>query len=128
MEQLQLALESGALELAYEKTGRQVENVCDAERLRQLRVRILLLEEDNDDLHTQLSQDDGRIDELERFTEQLQVDLEVCAGKFESAQGDLRIKSREVETLKVFVTASTIVTPKIELTSCHRQNSILCTE
>lgn len=111
MEQLQLALESRALELAYEKTCRQVEDVCDAERLRQLRIRTLLLEEDNDDLHTQLSQDDDRIDELERFNEQLQVDLEVCGGELESAQGDLRIKSREVETLKVFVTVSTIVTP-----------------
>lgn len=110
MEQLQLALESRAFELAYETTCRQIETVCDTERLRQLRVRILLLEEDNDDLHTQLSQDDDRIDELERFNEQLQVDLEVCGGKLESAQGDLRIKSREVETLKVFATASTIVT------------------
>lgn len=110
MEQLQLALESRALELAYEKTCRQVENVCDAERLRQLRVHILLLEEDKDDLHTQLFQNDDRIDHLEGFNEQLQVDLELCGGKLESAQGDLRIKSREIETLKVCVTASTIVT------------------
>ena len=108
MEQLQSALESRALELTYEKTCRQIENVCDAERLRQLRVRILLLEEDNDDLHTQLSQDDDRIDELERFNDQLQVDLELCGGKLESAQGDLRVKSREVETLKVLVTASEV--------------------
>lgn len=109
MEQLQLTLESRAFELAYERTCRQVENVCDAERLRQLRVSTMLLEEDNDDLHTQLSQEDDRIDDLEKFNEQLRVDLEVCGGRFESAQGDLRVKSREVETLKVFATTTTIV-------------------
>lgn len=100
MEQLQLAFESRAFELAYQRTCRQVEAVCDRERLRQLRVHTLLLEEDNDDLHTQLSEDEDRIGDLERFNEQLQEDLEVRGGKLESAQGDLRIKSREIESLK----------------------------
>lgn len=100
MEQLQQNLESRTLELAYERTCRQVEAVCDAERLRQLRVSVLLLEQDKHDLHTQLSQDDDRIHILERLSEQLQENVEVCGGKLESAQGDLRIKSREVETLK----------------------------
>lgn len=100
MEQLQLALESRAFELAYQRTCCQVEAVCDAERLRQLRVRTILLEDDNDDLHTQLSQDDDRIDRLERFNERLQEDLQVCGRRLESAQEKLRIKSREVETLK----------------------------
>lgn len=109
MEQLQLALESRTLELAYEKTCRQVEAVCDAERLRQLRVHTLLLEEDKNDLHTQFSQNDNCIDGLERFNERLQEDLEAYGGKLKSAQGELRIKSREIETLKVFAKTSTIV-------------------
>lgn len=111
MEQLQLTLETRAFELAYERTCGQVETIYDAERLRQLRVSIMLLEEDNAHLHTQLSQEDDRINDLERFNERLRVDLEVCSGKLESAQGDLRIKSREVENLKVFGTTTTIVTP-----------------
>lgn len=102
MEQLHLALESRAFELAYERTCRQIELVCDAERLRQLHVRTLLLDDDKDDLHIQLYHDEVRINGLEQFNEQLQDDLEVCAGDLESAQGQLRIKSREVETLKVF--------------------------
>lgn len=128
MEQLQLAFESRAFELAYQRTCRQVEAVCDRELLRQLRVHTLLLEEDNDDLHTQLSEDEDRIGDLERFNEQLQEDLEVRGGKLESAQGDLRIKSREIESLKVFAFTNTIVAPDIKLTSRHRQNSILCTQ
>lgn len=111
MEQLQLALASRVFELAYERTCRQIEAICDAERLRQLRVRTLLLEEDNEDLHSQLSQDDDRVDGLEKFNEKLQEDLQNCGGNLESAQGDYRIKSREVETLKVFLNMSTMVAP-----------------
>lgn len=111
MEQLQQTLESRALELAYERTCRQVEAICDAEGLRQLRVCIMLLEKDNDDLHTRLSQDDDRIDGLERLNEELQEGLEVCGGKIESTRGDLRIKSREVETLKVCINMTTIIMP-----------------
>ena len=100
MEELQLAFESRAFELAYERTSRQVEAVCDAERLRQIRVGTLLLEKDNDDLRVQLSLEDDRFDGLQTFNNQVQEDLEVCGRRLENAQGDLRIKSREVETLK----------------------------
>ena len=113
MEQLQQTLESRALELAYERTCRQVEAVCEAERIRQLQVCIMLLEKDNDDLHTRLSQDEVRIDGLERCNEELQEGLEVCGGKIESARGDLRMKSREVETLKVRINMTTILMPLI---------------
>ncbi len=75
---------------------------------RQLRVRTFLLEEDKDDLHTQMIQDDDRIEALERFNEQLGEDLQVCASNLESAQGQLRIKSREIETLKVSANTNTI--------------------
>ena len=107
MEELQLALESRAFELAYESTCRQVEGVCDAEQVRQLRVLIITLEDDKDFLHTQLIRNDDRADGLERFNERLQEDLEVCANSLESARGLLRIKVREVETMKVLAIAST---------------------
>lgn len=106
MEQLQQTLKSRALELAYERTSREVEALYDTEGLRQLRVHTLLLEDDKNDLHTQSAQDDDRIDGLERSNEQLQVDLEVCGCKLDSARGDLRIKSREIKTLKVCANTS----------------------
>ena len=100
MEQLQLAFESRAFELAYERTSRQVEAVCNAESLRQIRVRTLLLEDDNDDLRVKLSEKDDRVDVLQTVNNQVRENLEVCGRTLENAQGDLRIKSREVETLK----------------------------
>ena len=101
MDHLDLALESRAFELAFERTYRHVQVVCDAERLRQLRVHQFLLEKDNDDLDLRVNQYDGRIDRLQRLNEELQENLQVCAGNLESAHGQIRIKSREVGTLKV---------------------------
>ena len=111
MEHLQLALESRAFELAYERTCRQVEALCDAEQVRQLRVLTLTLEDDKDYLHTQQFRNDDRIDGLQRFNGRLQEDLEVCANNLESVRGQLRIKSREVETMKVLAIASTVEMP-----------------
>lgn len=107
MEPLQLALESRDFELAYERTCRQVEDVCDAEQVRQLQVLILTLEDDKDSLHTLLIRNDDRTDGLERFNERLQEDLQACAESLESARGQLRIKVREVETMKVLAIVST---------------------
>lgn len=94
-------LESRLLELAYAKQCRELEAICEVEKVRQLRVQLLLVEDDNDDLHAQLAQDDDRIEELQRNNEELQEALEACENKLESAQSDLRIKCRETETLKV---------------------------
>jgi chromosome segregation ATPase len=99
--QLQQALETRALELSYEKTCRQVEVICEAENARQIRIQALLLEDENDDLHAQLAQHDERIDEVERHNDQIQEDLEACQGNLESAQCDLRMRTRDIETMKV---------------------------
>jgi chromosome segregation ATPase len=103
---LQQSLESRRLEIAYLKACHEVEAVCEAEKVRQLRVQLLLLEDDNNELQAQLAQDDDRIDDLERHNQELQEDLDACERKLESTQGDLRIRSREIETLKVRWTRS----------------------
>ena len=72
-----------------------------AEMARLLKVQTLLLEDENDDLHEQLAQNDERIDLVEKRGHHIQMDLESCQGHLESAQCDLRIKVREIETLKV---------------------------
>ena len=101
MEQLKQALESRIFELAYERTSRQIEGVCDAERYRQLRVQALILEDDKDDLHTQCIRAHNRIDGLIKFNERLREDLESCTDNCESAQEQLQIRSREIDTMKV---------------------------
>ena len=103
MEHLKLALESQIFELAYEKTSRQTEVVCDSERYRQLRVRALILDDDKDNLQIQSMRAHNRIDGLMRFNERLQEDLESCTDNCASAQEQLQIRSREIDTMKVLV-------------------------
>ena len=107
MSQLQQALESRSFELIYEKRCRQLEVVCDTEQLRRSRLYTLMLEQANHDLHTQLAQEEGRIDDLERINQRLQKDLEIHQTEIESVHADLRVKSREIETLKVKEQANT---------------------
>ncbi|MCJ1273402.1 hypothetical protein MMC21_001193 [Puttea exsequens] len=98
--ELRQALDSQILELSYEKASRQVDIVTEAEKIRQLQVQILLLEDDNDELRSQLAQDDEHIDDMEEDNRALQESLQICQSNFKSVQGELRMKNREVETLK----------------------------
>ena len=98
---MQQVLQTHSFELAYEKCLRRSEILYEEEKARQLRVNILLLEDDNDDLHTQLSQDDYRIDELEGSVQDMQNHLDTVEGEAERLRAELRMKTREVENLKV---------------------------
>ncbi|KAA6413411.1 MAG: hypothetical protein FRX48_03157 [Lasallia pustulata] len=93
-------LDVQSLELAYEKSLRQTDIVYGTESARQLRVRIILLEDENDDLHDQLALGDDRIDVLETSVQEVQDQLEIAGESLQRAQSDFRIKTREVETLK----------------------------
>lgn len=75
--------------------------MCDEERARQLRVQIFQLEDDNNGLHEQLASGDARLDEFQNITEELQSQLDGARNNLESTNSDLRLKSREIETLKV---------------------------
>ena len=101
MEQLKLALDSRIVELEYERTSRQIEVVCDAERYRQLRVCALILEDDKENLHTQSIRAHNRIDGLVRLNERLHEDLESCTDNCERAQEQLQSRAREIDTMKV---------------------------
>lgn len=98
-----------ALALAYEKSLKQTDVVYFDERMRQLRLQILLLEDENDQLHEQLAQGDDRIDGLNTLCSELQGSLHATQGSFDTAQSDLRLRLREIETLKVLhrITRST---------------------
>ena len=108
--QMQHMLDVRSLELAYEKTLRQTDILCETESARQLRVRILLLEDENDDLHEQLAQSDDRIDELEQSVQDVQDQLEIAGESLQRVQSDLRVKTREVETLKVSLQCKCVLT------------------
>ena len=80
-----------------------------------MRLQILLLEGENDDLHEQLALADDRIDVLEQEGEELR-------GEFEQAQEDahhhaseLRVQTRELSNLKVWPIGSMWVSAYIDI-------------
>lgn len=100
---MQQLLEVRSLELAYERSMRQTDIVYKIESARQLRLRIFLLEDENDDLHEQLAFSDDRIDVLEKCVQDVQDQLEIAGQSILRVQSDLRVKTREAETLKVIL-------------------------
>ena len=100
-------LDTQSLELAYEKCLHQSDEIYKLEHARNLRVQIAILENDNDDLHAQIADDGHRLDAFASHGEIVQSQLDLVEASLESAQGELRIKCREIETLKVSVMVST---------------------
>ena len=94
-------METCALEIAYNQACGNVERVCESEKARYLRLQILLLENENNELYNQLAQADGRIDDLESFASGERLECETAMGQVDSVHMELRIQNREVETLKV---------------------------
>lgn len=63
-------------------------------------MQILLLEVENEKLHGLLAQCHVRMDDIEKYGRCAQDQLALAQGSLESVQSDLRIKLREIETLK----------------------------
>jgi hypothetical protein len=98
---MQEAFQSHTHELSYQRCIAQSESICHEEKARQLRLQILLLEDDRDDLHAQLLQSDIQIDDLERLLEDAQVDSQTFSKEAEQLRGEIRLKNRELENLRV---------------------------
>lgn len=102
MQQAQQFLDNLSLvELAYEKSLQQTEFLCQEESARRLRVQILLLKDRNESLHNQLALENNRTGELTKIGQDLRAQLHASRNSFENLHSDLRLKSREIETLKV---------------------------
>jgi len=89
------------LEMAYQETVRNAEFIVKDEGARRLRLRILLLENENDDLHEQLALRDDRVDVLEQESEELRGKLSQAQEDIVQKQAELRTQARELQNLKV---------------------------
>lgn len=99
--QLHQALETCALDLAYQKRLHEHDLVQGNEKYRRMRLQLLLLEDENDHLHAYIAKDDEYIQEVEDGRNAVTGRVKNLEASLESAQGELRIKGREIETLKV---------------------------
>lgn len=107
---------SQVLEMAYQETLRSADMIVKDESARRLRLRILLLENENDELHEQLALADDKIDGLEQEGDELRSNLEVTQEDSNQHENELRNLTRELKNLKVFQT----VASSIALTNSSR--------
>ena len=94
------------LEMAYQETLRNTDVIIKDEGARRLRLRILMLENENDDLHEQLALGDDRIDVLEQEGGELRGLLEQAQEDVCRQETEIRTQTRELQNLKVGITMS----------------------
>ncbi len=87
--------------MAYQETLRNAELIIKDEGARRLRLRILMLENENDDLHEQLALGDDHINALEQEEEELQTALARSKEDSCRQEAQLRVHVRELNNLKV---------------------------
>lgn len=90
-------------EHSYDKCLQSLELLHDKEQARQLRVRIILLEDEKQELHGQLSQDEDHIDSMESWGETLQYQLTSLKRELEEKRQELRAKTKDIARFKVSV-------------------------
>jgi uncharacterized coiled-coil DUF342 family protein len=92
--------------VAYRESLLKTELIIKDEASRRLRLRILLLEGENDDLHEQLALADDRIDVLEQEGEELRGQFEEAQEGARNQETELRAQARELNNLKVICIGS----------------------
>lgn len=87
--------------MAYRESIQKSDIIVHDEEARRLRLQILLLENEKDDLRERLALDDERIDILEEERDKLQLELQIRQEDASRYSNELRSKDREVNNLKV---------------------------
>ncbi|KAL8729418.1 MAG: hypothetical protein Q9166_004748 [cf. Caloplaca sp. 2 TL-2023] len=103
-------VDTSTLELAYEKCLHQHHDLQEIERFRRLRLKLIQLEDLNEDLQTHIAGNDDHNRRRQRSQDVIQARCKEAEGSLESAQGEIRIKGQEIETLKAEVSSLRSVT------------------
>ncbi|RAL59355.1 hypothetical protein DID88_006845 [Monilinia fructigena] len=93
-------MKSQCLELAYQEALQNTELIVKDEASRRLRLQILLLENENDDMHAQLAAGEDRMDGLEEGNEDLQARLDQAEEDAKKMEAEMRVQTRELKNVK----------------------------
>lgn len=99
------SMRTSQLELAYERALRQAERIYEEERVRAIRVQLLLLEDENDDLQEQALQYEDQHNYLEETNEELRDQVSVVESDLQQTQMDLKARLRDLDHLRAEVNA-----------------------
>ncbi|PBP25050.1 FtsJ-like methyltransferase, partial [Diplocarpon rosae] len=98
------------LQLAYQENLQRTDMIIKDEGARRLRIRILLLENENDELHEQLALADDRNDVLEQSAEELRRQLSDTQEDLRRQGVELRVQGRELNNMKAELSSMNGVT------------------
>ncbi|KAF2457476.1 hypothetical protein BDY21DRAFT_27031 [Lineolata rhizophorae] len=98
--ELELALRTANQEVAFARSKHTLTIVAKDEDIRKLRVQILLLEDENDELHNQLTEEEEHADAMERNYGDVVARLEDSNAEIERLENELRGKTRELNNMK----------------------------
>ena len=110
-EEIAQSFRTAQLEQVYERALRQCEEIYELERQRQLRVQILLLEDENDNLQDQVAENEFKMEDLEVSSDDIRHQLVEVEADLQQAEIELRSRTRELESYKA------------EVSSLHATNS-----
>ena len=99
------SMHTAELELAYERALRDAERIYEEERVRQLRVQLLLLQHGNDELQEQAEKDEDERHQLEDTNEELHAHLAEVEAELQQTQMDLKARIRDLDRMKTEVNA-----------------------
>ncbi|KIW63059.1 hypothetical protein PV04_09937 [Phialophora macrospora] len=99
------SIKTTQLELAYERALREAERIYEEERVRALRVQLLLLEHENDDLQQHVEEEEDEHRHLEDTNEELRAHLAEAEAGLQETQMDLKAQTRHLEHLRAEVVA-----------------------
>ena len=104
-EEIAQSIKTTHLEQAYERALREAERIYEEERVRALRVQLLLLEDENDDLQEKLDMNDGELNKVEDNYDELRQQLSEVAEELQQVQTELKARMRDVEHYRTEVNA-----------------------
>lgn len=90
---------------------RKTDFIIKDEDARRLRLRVLLLENENDNLQDQLAFADDRIDVLAREGEEVRAELDNTRNDLQQHESESRIQTRELNILKVCPITPYVLSP-----------------
>ncbi|RMZ92014.1 hypothetical protein DV736_g743, partial [Chaetothyriales sp. CBS 134916] len=99
------ALRTAEHEQTYQESVRSIERVFEEERARELRVQLLLLEDENDMLQAELEQCDANMERLEDSNADMRDELVDTKAQLVQVQTDLKMRLRDLEHVRAEVTA-----------------------
>ncbi|RVX73440.1 hypothetical protein B0A52_03082 [Exophiala mesophila] len=99
------SLKTAHLELVYERALRQAERIYEEERVRALRVQLLLLEDENEELQEHAMKQEDQQVFLEETNEELLDSVAAAETELLQTQMDLKARERDLDHLKAEVKA-----------------------